>query len=109
MAVGTTYFLRAAEAVDIAGRLKPLLICVAALKSSGGFDKVGCTRVCEASFRAGAAEKLKVDNAWMKYCRGIASGNHFDRIVIISNVKFSALLYTGPEPLLFPSAKLQED
>jgi hypothetical protein len=46
MAVGTTYFLRAAEAVDIAGRLKPLLICVAALKSSGGFDKVGWTRVC---------------------------------------------------------------
>ena len=31
------------------------------------------------------------------------------RIVIISNVKFSALLYTGPEPLRFPSAKLQED
>ena len=47
MAVGTTYFSRAAEAVDIAGRLKPLLICVAALKSSGGFDKVGCTRVCD--------------------------------------------------------------
>ena len=108
MAVGTTYFSRAAEAVDIAGRLKPLLICVAALKSSGGFDKVGCTRVCVVVwvFRT---IFLKVDNAWMKYCRGIASGNHFDRIVIISNVKFSALLYTGPEPLLFPSAKLQED
>ena len=52
MAVGTTYFSRAAEAVDIAGRLKPLLICVAALKSSGGFDKVGCTRVCVLKFEA---------------------------------------------------------
>jgi hypothetical protein len=45
MAVGTTYFSKAAEAVDIAGRLKPFPICVAALKSSGGLDKVGCTRV----------------------------------------------------------------
>ena len=33
MAVGTTYFSKAAEAVDIAGRLKPFPICVAALKS----------------------------------------------------------------------------
>ena len=48
MAVGTTYFSKAAEAVDIAGRLKPFPICVAALKSSGGLDKVGCTRVCRA-------------------------------------------------------------
>ena len=46
MAVGAPYFSKAAEVVDIAGRLKPFPICFAALKSSGGFDQVGCTRVC---------------------------------------------------------------
>ena len=44
IAPGTPYFSKAAEAVDIAERLKTFPICVAALKSSVGFDKVGCTR-----------------------------------------------------------------
>jgi hypothetical protein len=41
---GTPYFSKAAEVVDIAGRLKKFPICVAALKCSDGFGKVGCTR-----------------------------------------------------------------
>jgi hypothetical protein len=47
IAPGTPYFSKAAEAVDIAERLKTFPICVAALKSSVGFDKVGCTRAWE--------------------------------------------------------------
>ena len=45
IAPGTTHFSKAAKVVDIAARLKSLPICGAALKSSGGFNKVGCTRV----------------------------------------------------------------
>ena len=43
LAPGTLYFLKVAEVVDITGRLKTFPICVAALKSSVGFDKVRCT------------------------------------------------------------------
>jgi hypothetical protein len=42
--------LSLAEEVDIAGRLKPFPICVATLKSSVGFDKVGCARGGHALF-----------------------------------------------------------
>ena len=40
---GTSYFSKAGEVVDITGWVKLFLICVAVLKSLGGFDKVGCT------------------------------------------------------------------
>jgi hypothetical protein len=44
LAPGTPYFSKVAELVDIARGLKPFPICVVALKGSGVFDKVGCTK-----------------------------------------------------------------
>ena len=42
--LGTPYFPKVGDVVDIAGWLKLCLICGASLKSLGGFKKVGCTR-----------------------------------------------------------------
>ena len=42
--MGTPYFSKVDELVDIARGLKPFPICVVALKGSGVFDKVGCTK-----------------------------------------------------------------
>ena len=42
--VGTPYFPKVGDVVDIAGWRKLFLICGVALKSLGGFKKVGCTR-----------------------------------------------------------------
>ena len=42
--VGTPYFPKVGDVVDIAGWRKLFLICGVSLKSLGGFKKVGCTR-----------------------------------------------------------------
>ena len=41
--LGTPYFPKVGDVVDIAGWRKLFLICGVALKSLGGFKKVGCT------------------------------------------------------------------